>query len=140
MSQRMVHYLGGPADGYVELMEKEHQPFMVSMTTDTDGYYAMDYEVAGRQIGKLQLTDDDVIARWHQRSSAHDFMTGDTVIVKSTSDRATVLATTSRINPNGTINEGWTIVVGSKAIFVTKDEIRIATSSESTDIRRQGQP
>lgn len=110
------------------------------MTTDTDGYYAMDYEVAGRQIGKLQLTDDDVIARWHQRSSAHDFMTGDTVIVKSTSDRATVLATTSRINPNGTINEGWTIVVGSKAIFVTKDEIRIATSSESTDIRRQGQP
>lgn len=29
MSQRMVHYLGGPADGYVELMEKEHQPFNI---------------------------------------------------------------------------------------------------------------
>jgi hypothetical protein len=55
--------------------EKDH-PFAASMNTDTDGYYAMEYQVAGQRVGDLVLTDDDVIGRWHQRSSADDFMTG----------------------------------------------------------------
>jgi hypothetical protein len=65
---------------------------MPSMSTDTDGYYAMDYQVAGQSIDDMELTEDDVIAQWHQRSSANDFMTGDTVIVKATGASATVFA------------------------------------------------
>jgi hypothetical protein len=130
MSQRMVHYLGGPADGYVQLMEQEQHPFVVSMSTDTDGYYGMEYQVAGQRIGDLELTNDDVIARWHQRSSAHDFMTGDTVILKATGALATVLAPTTYINDDRTTNEGWTVVIGSNANFVTADEIRIARPEE----------
>jgi len=132
MNQRMVHYVGGPADGYVELMEENHHPFLTSMSTDTDGYYGMDYQVAGQRIGgsDLELTKDDVIARWHQRSSSHDFMTGDTVIVKATGARATVFATTTHVNAGGTTDEGWTIAIDSNLTFVAADEIRIAVPEE----------
>ncbi len=129
MSERMVHFVGGPADGYVQLMEDEHHPFVVSMSTDTDGYYVMEYHVAGRRIGDLELTNDDVIARWHQRSNAHDFMTGDTVIVKATGASAMAFAETTHVN-DGTADEGWTIVIDSKLTFVAADEIRMATPQE----------
>ena len=84
MPQKMMHYVGGPLDGHVKLMQEDRHPFMVSLNTDTDGYYVMEYQVGGRRIGagNLELTSDDIIARWHQRSSAQDFMTGDAVIVK----------------------------------------------------------
>lgn len=72
----MEHFLGGPADGYVQLMDEKDHPFAASMNTDTDSYYAMEYRVGGQRVGYLILTDDDVIGRWHQRSSAYDFMTG----------------------------------------------------------------
>lgn len=132
MSERMVHYVGGPADGYVELMDEKHHPFVMSMSTDTDGYYGMDYQVAGQRIAAsdLVLTSDDVIARWHQRPSSHDFMTGDTVIVKATGARAMVFASTTRVNADGTTDEGWTIAIDSNLTFVTADEIRIAVPEE----------
>ena len=132
MSQRMVHFVGGPADGYVQLMDEKDHPFAVSMNTDTDGYYAMEYQVAGQRIGAgdLKLTNDDVIARWHQRSSAHDFMTGDTVIVKATGARAMAFASTTYVNADGTTGEGWMIAVDSNLTFVAADEIRIATAEE----------
>lgn len=130
MSQRMVHYMGGPADGHVGLMEEEQHPFVVSMSTDTDGYYGMEYQVAGQHIGDLELTSDDIIARWHQRSSAHDFMTGDTVIVKATGARATLFAPTSQVKADSTSDDGWTIAIDSKLIFVGVDEIRIAIAEE----------
>jgi hypothetical protein len=129
MSQRMVHFVGGPADGYVQLIDEKDHPFAMSMSTDTDGYYAMDYQVAGQRIGTgdLELTSDDVIARWHQRSSAHDFMTGDTVIIKATGARAMAFAPTTRVNADGTTNEGWMIAIDSNLTFVAADEIHIAT-------------
>lgn len=132
MSQHMVHYVGGPADGYVELMEEERHPFVVSMSTDTDGYYGMEYQVAGQRIGAshLELTSDDVIARWHQRSSPHDFMTGDAVIVKATGARAMVFAPTTHVNADGTTNEGWTIAIDSNLTFVAANEIRVAVPVE----------
>lgn len=104
----------------------------VSMSTDTDGYYAMDYQVAGQRIGvgDLEMTGDDVIARWHQRSSSHDFMTGDTVIVKATRERATAFASTARVNADGSTDEGWMIASGSNLTFVLTAEIRIATREE----------
>src|SRR5690349_20477624 len=114
MSERMVHYVGGPADGLVHLMDGSRHPFAMDMSTDTDGYYTMEYQVAGQHIGDLELSGEDVIAQWHQRSSAEDFMTGDTVIVKATGVRAMVLAPTTYINDDGSRDEGWTVVVDSK--------------------------
>jgi len=128
----MVHYVGGPADGLTGLMDEKSHPFIMSMSTDTDGYYGMDYQVAGDRIGEgdLELTSDDVIARWHQRSCAHDFMTGDTVIVKATGARAMVFAPTTRINADGASDEGWRIAIDSNLTFVAADEIRIAVPEE----------
>lgn len=130
MCEQMVHFVGGPADGLMEIMDEKDHPFAVSMSTDTDGYYGLDYQVAGQHIGDLELTSDDVIARWHQRSSAIDFMTGDTVIVIATGARANVFASAARINPDGTTDEGWMITVESNLIFVAAAEIRIATADE----------
>ena len=132
MAQRMVHYVGGPLDGLAGLMEGNRHPFMISLNTDTDGYYVMEYQVAGQRIGvgDLTLTTDDVIARWHQRSSSEDFMTGDIVIIKATGEHATVLAPTTCLNQDGTAEEGWTIEAGSSLTFVTPDRIRIATADE----------
>lgn len=130
MSQLMVHFVGGPADGYLQLMDENDRPFAASMSTDTDGYYAMEYQVTGQRVGDLDLTDDDVIARWHQRSSAEDFMTGDTVIVKATGARATAFAPTTYVNADGTTDEGWTIAIDANLTFVATDEIRIALPEE----------
>ncbi len=132
MTQRMVHYVGGPADGRVQLMEENHHPYVMSLSTDTDGYYGMEYQVTGQRIGTsdLELTNDDIIARWHQRSSSHDFMTGDTVIVKATGTLATVFGPTTYVNDDGTTDEGWTIAVDSNLTFVAADEIRIAAPEE----------
>jgi hypothetical protein len=130
MSERMMHFLGGPADGYLQLMDGTDHPFAASMSTDTDGYYAMEYQVAGQHIGDLELTADDVIARWHQRSSTHDFLTGDTVIVKATGTRAMAFAPTTLVNADGTTREGWTIAIDSNLTFVAADEIRIALAKE----------
>lgn len=128
MSERMVHFVGGPADGYLQLMDESDHPFVVSMSTDTDGYYGMEYDVAGQRIGtgELELTGDDVIARWHQRNSAQDFMTGDTVIVKATGASAMAFAPTTQVKADGSTDEGWMIVIDSKLLFVAPDEIRIA--------------
>jgi hypothetical protein len=128
----MVHYVGGPADGNVQIMEDNRHPFVMSLSTDTDGYYVMEYQVTGQRIGigDLELTDDDIIARWHQRSSADDFMTGDSVIVNATGARATVMAPTTYVNGDGTTDEGWTIVVDSNLTFVAAHEIRIAVPGE----------
>jgi hypothetical protein len=128
----MVHFVGGPADGYVQLMEHDKHPFVVSLSTDTDGYYAMEYQVSGQRIGlsDLELTGDDVIARWHQRCSPQDFMTGDTVIVKDTGLRATAFAPTTIVNEDGTTDEGWTVSIGSNLMFVNPDQIRVATPQE----------
>jgi hypothetical protein len=132
MGQRMLHFVGGPADGYVQLIDEKDRPFLISMSTDTDGYYAMEYEVAGQHVGKgdLELTSDDVLARWHQRSSHHDFMAGDTVIVKASGARAVAFAPTTRVNSNGNTDEGWMIAVDSDLVFVGIDEIRIARPEE----------
>lgn len=130
MSQRMVHFVGGPADGYLQMMDEKDHPFSVSMSTDTDGYYAMEYQAAGQSIGDLELTSDDVIARWHQRSGAQDFMTGDTVIVEATGDRAIVFGPTTRVNADGTVDEGLTIAIGRHLNFVAAEEIRIASPEE----------
>jgi hypothetical protein len=130
MGQRMVHFLNGPADGYVQLMDEKGHPFAASMSTDTDGYYAMEYQVAGQRIGDLNLTNDDIIARWHQRSSTEDFLTGDTVIVKATATRATAFAPTTVVNADGTTNEGWMIASDSNLTFVKASEIRIALPEE----------
>jgi hypothetical protein len=126
----MVHFVEGPADGHLELMAEDDRPVSVSMSTDTDGYYGLDYQVAGQRIGDLKLTSDDVIARWHQRSSAQDFMTGDMVIVKANGAHARVFASTARVNADGTTDEGWMIAIDSNLIFVAAAEIRIATPEE----------
>jgi hypothetical protein len=126
MNQQMVHFVGGPADGYLELMDEKDRPFSVSMSTDTDGYYGLDYQVAGQRIGDLELTSDDVIARWHQRSSANDFMAGDMVIVEATGAHARAFASTARVNAD----EGWMIAIDSNLMFVAAAEIRIASPEE----------
>ena len=99
------------------------------MSTDTDGYYGVEYNVAVQQADGLDLTDD-VIARWHQRSSAEDFVTGDTIVVKATGVRVIAFAPTTRVNANGETDEGWTIAIGSNLTFVKAEEIRIARSEE----------
>jgi hypothetical protein len=131
----MVHYVGGPIDGQIELMQEDHHPFVVSLNTDTDGYYVMEYQVAGRRIGAgdLELTSDDIIARWHQRSSAQDFMTGDAVIVEESGARGTAFTPVTVVNDDGTSEEGWMVSVDSKLIFVAPDQIRIATPEELSD-------
>jgi hypothetical protein len=103
------------------------------MSTDTDGYYGLDYKVAGQQVGELILTDEDVIARWHQRSGAEDFMTGDVVIIKATGTHATAFAPTIRVNADGTTEEGWTVAVDSNLTFVMAEEMRIALPDELND-------
>ncbi|SCG39674.1 hypothetical protein GA0070609_0756 [Micromonospora echinaurantiaca] len=135
MPQKMVHYVGGPADGLVQLVQEGQHPFVVSLNTDTDGYYVMEYQVAGRRIGSgdLELTSDDIIARWHQRSSAQDFMTGDTIIVKDTGARGTTFAPTTYVNDDGTTEEGWMVSIDSKLMFVAPDQIRVATPQELSD-------
>jgi hypothetical protein len=130
MSERMAHFLGGPADGYVQLLAENEHPFSISMSTDTDGFYGVEYDVAGQQVDGLDLTGDDVIARWHQRSSAGDFMTGDTVVVKATGLHAMAFAPTTRVNDDGGTDEGWTIAIGSNLTFVKAEEIRIARPEE----------
>ena len=130
MSQQMVHFMGGPADGYLEFMDEKDRPFVVSMSTDTDGYYGLDYQVAEQHIGDLELTSDDVIARWHQRSSANDFTAGDIVIVKATGARARVFTSAARINADGITDEGWMIAIDSNLMFVAAAEIRVASPEE----------
>jgi hypothetical protein len=127
----MLHYLGGPTDGRLELMQGR-LPTSIIMRNDTDGYYAVEYPVTGQQANGLDLTEDDAIARWHQRSDADDFTLGDTVIVEATGERATVFAPTARYNDDGTTEEGWTINInGSKAMtFVKAEEIRVALPGE----------
>ena len=136
MSDRdiMMHYLGGPADGRLELMQGQ-LPTGIVMRTDTDGQYAVEYPVTGQQANDLDLTDEDAIARWHQRSSAYDFASGDTVIVIATDDRAIVFAPTTHYNGDGTTEKGWTInIVGSASMnFVKADEIRVARPDELAD-------
>jgi hypothetical protein len=131
----MVHYVGGPLDGRVQLVNSGRHPFVVSVNTDTDGYYGMEYQVAGQRIGvaDLELTSDDVIARWHQRSSADDFMTGDIVIVKETGVRAMAVAPMSVVYDDGTTDEGWSVSIEAQMVFVKPDEIRIATAQELND-------
>jgi len=135
MTERMVHYVGGPLDGRVQLVNSGRHPFVVSVNTDTDGYYGMEYQVAGQRIGvaDLELTSDDVIARWHQRSSADDFMTGDIVIVKETGVRAMAVAPMSVVYDDGTTDEGWSVSIEAQMVFVKPDEIRIATAQELND-------
>jgi hypothetical protein len=135
MPKRMVHYVGGPADGLVQLIHEDHHPFVVSLNTDTDGYYVMEYQVAGRRIGAgdLELTRDDISARWHQRSSSQDFVTGDAVTVKDSGARGTAFAPTTYVNDDGTTEEGWMVSVDSNLIFVAPDQIRIATPEELSD-------
>jgi hypothetical protein len=131
----MVHYVGGPLDGRVQLVNSGRHPFVVSVNTDTDGYYGMEYQVAGQRIGvaDLELTSDDVIARWHQRSSADDFMTGDIVIVKETGVRAMAVAPMSVVYDDGATDEGWSVSIEAQMVFVKPDEIRIATAQELND-------
>jgi hypothetical protein len=128
----MMHFLEGPADGRVELIHGSRLPAAIVMRTDTDGHYAVEYPVTGQQVDGLNLTDDDAIARWHQRSSAHDFTTGDTVIVKATGARATVFAPTTFYNADGTTEEGWSISIGSNPAltFVKAEEIQVALPEE----------
>jgi len=135
MPQKMVHYAGGPLDGLPQLINEDRHPFLVSPNTDTDGYYVMEYQVAGRRIGEgdLELTSDDIIARWHQRSSAQDFMTGDAVIVKDSGARGTAVASTTVVYDDGTTEERWFVRVDSKLISVAPDQIRIATPDELSD-------
>jgi hypothetical protein len=135
MPEKMVHYAAGPLDGQVELMQEDRHPFLVSWSADTDGYYAMEYQVAGQRIGASdrELTSDDIIARWHQRSSAQDFMTGDAVIVKDSGARGTAVGPMTVVNEDGTTEERWMVSVDSNLISVAPDQIRIATAGELSD-------
>jgi hypothetical protein len=90
----------------------------------------MEYQVAGQRIGDLELTDEDVVAQWHQRSSPDDFMTGDTVIVKATGAYAMVLADAAQVHDDGTVIDGLMIIIDTNQAFVRADEIRIATAAE----------
>jgi hypothetical protein len=133
---RMLHYLGGPADGRVEFIHGTRLPSAMVMRTDTDGLYVVEYPVTGQRVDDLDLTEDDAIVRWHQRSSAHDFATGDTVIVKATGERATVFDSTTFYKADGTTEEGWSIYIGSNAnalTFVKAEEIRVALPKELDD-------
>ena len=131
----MVHYVGGPLDGQIELMREGQHPFRVSGSADTDGYYRMEYQVTGQRIGASdrELTSDDIIARWHQRSSAQDFMGGDAVILKDGGARGTAVEPTTVLNDDGTTEERWTVSVDSNLISVAPDQIRIATAKELSD-------
>jgi hypothetical protein len=83
-------------------------------------------------VGDLTLTTDDVIARWHQRSSSEDFMTGDMVIIKATAERATVLAHTLRTSMGtGQQKKAGRSRPGPSLTFVTPDRIRMATADET---------
>lgn len=131
MDQRMLHYIGGPMDGLVQLTTAESHPFVITVNIDTDGYYAVQYQVAGQQIGDLVLTQDDFVARWHQRNSADDFMTGDTVIVKATGARAMAFMPSTTVYEGGTSVSGWMIKTAEGSlIFALPDEIRVATAAE----------
>jgi hypothetical protein len=136
MPEKMLHYVGGPLDGQPpELVQADRHPFVMSLNTDTDGYYVMEYQVGGQRIGEgdLELTSDDIIARWHQRSSAQDFMTGDAVIVQDSGAGGTAVAPTTVVNDDGTTEEGWMVSVDSNLRFVAPDQIRIATAKELSD-------
>jgi hypothetical protein len=136
----MLHHVGGPVDGRVLLMDDDRHPFVLSLNTDTDGYYVMEYQVAGQRIGAgdLKLTSDDIIARWHQRSSAQDFMTGDVVIVKDSGARGTAFLPMTYVNDDGSTEEGWMVSVDSKLISLAPDQIRVATSEELSDDEGSG--
>ena len=57
-------------------------------------------------------------------------MMGDTVIVKATGGQAMAFGPTTRVNADGTTDEGWTIAIGPNLDFVAADEIRIARPEE----------
>lgn len=128
----MLHYVGGPLDGHVTLMDTSRHPFMISLRDDTDGYYVMQYQVAGRRIGEgdLTLTNDDVIAQWHQRSGPEDFQTGDIVIIVKTNERAKVFMPTTFVHDDGTTDDLWMVNVDGTERYVRPDEIRIARPGE----------
>jgi hypothetical protein len=133
--QRKVQFVGGPLDGRIGIMREDKHPFKLSLNTDTDGYYAMEYQVPGRTRSSVgaELTSEDVIARWHQRSSAQDFMTDDVVIVKDSGARGTAVAPTTVVNEDGTTEEPWLVSVDSNLISVAPDQIRIATPEELSE-------
>ncbi|MGV9805566.1 hypothetical protein [Micromonospora chersina] len=116
-------------------MQEDEHPFVVSLNTEMDGYYVMEYQITGRRIGggDLELTSGDIIAMWHQRSSAQDFMTGDKVIVKDTGARGVAFAPTTYVNDDGTTDEGWMVSIDSKLMFLAPQEIRIVTSQELSE-------
>ncbi len=128
-SERCIHYLGGPLDGHLQLTDSSRHPFAIDVNTDTDGYYALQYQAAGQRIGDLTLTGEDIIARWHQRTSPTDFQVGDIVIVIATGERGTALAPLTQHSESGA-DAGWIVAVGDRSRFVHADEIRVATPSE----------
>jgi hypothetical protein len=127
---RMVHYLGGPADGLTELLSESDHPFVVELTGDTDGFYIMRYTVAGRQLGGLLLTTDDVLAEWHQRTSPTDFMSGDHVVVVASGEHGLLIGPHTTVYEGGGTDEGWLVQVAGRVVRYSADEIRIATPEE----------
>lgn len=108
------------------------RPFVISLQSDTDGYYAIEYQVAGRRIGAghLVLTSDDIVAQWHHRSGPEDFHSGDEVIVKESGARAMALAPISIVHNDGRVDEMWLIVTDDEQRHVRPDQIRVALPEE----------
>ena len=125
--------MGGPLDGSEALIAGERHPFAVSINTDTDGFYVIEHQVAGQRLGALERTQDDVIARWHQRSSPTDFTNGDAVIVKATGQQGMLLAQQISVHEDGTSDEGWLTEIGPDRKWFPADELRIATADELGD-------
>ncbi len=130
MAQRMRHYTGGPLDGHIEVVDDPPHPFLVEFSGTTDGYYVLEYQVAGRRLGDLTLTADDMIARWRQRTSPTDFMTGDQVVVIATEQRGSVVAPWTRVFEDGPPEEGWMVSDGTRVVFVVAEQIRLLTAEE----------
>lgn len=115
----------------MQLIESEYHPFAISVNSDTDGFYVVRYQVFGRaRIGEFMLTSDDIIARWHQRTSRSDYLTGDIVVLVDSGNIATLISPVTIHNDDGSTIEGWFIVEDGQRRFVTKDQIRIATADE----------
>jgi hypothetical protein len=128
--EQPVHFIGGPLDGALHLQETTSHPFGIFTSTDNNGFYALEYQVAGQRIGDLTLTGDDIIARWRQRSSPEDFIVGDTVVVKDTGARATVVGPLTVCYEDGTTTDLWIIDCEGQRISVTPDQIRLPTADE----------
>jgi hypothetical protein len=87
----MIHFLAGPLDGKPSMEDVDNDTFLLK--GDSTGWYLLHHNVAGLKTSLrsgLVLTDDDLIAQWHQRHGPKDFQVGDVVTVSPANVTGTI--------------------------------------------------